>query len=232
MGADHRVLRGEPDLTSFWAPIATRSVLRAAWLAGLWAIVAAIVGAALVAALALIGAAVSAVVGFFGDSVRLSEMTRRTTLVGGGVAASLAVVASVWAAAYSSTKEGTSRWRMLAGSAVGVALGLGLVGLGSLGAPAAALAGGWGLAIPAERVERAAFRSIPLALVALLPSLRATDGWLEWFLAGVVGVVAAWVWLAATEGIWAISARFSSRLGLQAGIMQSKTDIGADSRSE
>jgi len=224
MGPDSRVLPGAPALTPFWIPIDTRTVLRAAWLACVWAVVAAVIGAVAVAAIALIGAAVSAVAGFFGESVGLSESTRRTVFIGGGIAACGVVVASTWAAAYASTREG-SRWRMLAGSAVGVSLGLGLVGVGSLGAPAAALAGGWGTAIPSDRVGRAALRSLPLALLALLPVLQAGEGWLEWLIAGAGGIVAAWLWMGVAEGLWSLGSAISSRYMGQSGIMQSKTQV-------
>lgn len=224
MAADRRVLPGADHLTPFWSPIEARTVLRAAWLASVWVLVSALIAAASVAAVALIGAAVTAISGFLGNSIALSETTRRTSLIGGGIGACGAIIASSWAAAYASTKAG-SRWRMLAGSAVGVALGLGLVGLGSWGAPAAALAGGWGIAIPSDRIERAALRSLPLALVALLPVLRADGEWLSWFLAGVGGVAAAWIWIAIAEGIWAIVARFTTQSAAPGGIMQSKTQL-------
>lgn len=174
-------------------------------------------------ALALVGAAVAAIIGLFGESISLAETTRRTVLVGGAVGASGALIASTWAAAYSSTQVG-SRWRMLAGSTVGVALGLGLVGLGSLGAPAAALAGGWGTAIPSDRIGRTGLRSVPLALVALLPSLQAQDGWLQWVIASAAGIVAAWVWMGLAEGLWMAMDRIGSRYINRPATMHNKTD--------
>lgn len=222
MGSNAPVLPGADSLTTFWIPIETRTVLRAAWLGAVWAFVAAVVAGVAVAALTLVGAAVTAIVGLFGESISLSETTRRTTLIGGGIAASGAIAASTWAAAYASTQTG-SRWRMLAGSAVGVAFGLGLVGVGSLGAAAAALAAGWGMAIPSDRMGRAALRAVPMALVALLPVFQAQDGWLEWLIAGVAGVVVAWLWIAIAEGLWSIFRNLSCRLFGPPAIMQSKT---------
>lgn len=227
MGSDDRVLQGDDHLTPFWFPIDSPTVLRAAWLGAVWAVLAAVVGAVLVAAIVLVGASVSAIVGFFGDSVGLSETTRRTAFVGGGLAASGAVIASAWAAAYSSTRE-ASRWRMLAGSALGLALGLGLVGVGSLGAPGAALAGAWGMAVPSDRVGRAALRSLPLALAALLPVFQVDEGWVQWLVAGAAGVMAAWVWIAVAEGLWSAVGKISSRVGPSPGIMQNKTDTKPD----
>ena len=223
MGSHGCVLPGADSLTPFWTPVDTRTVLRAAWLGGVWVVVAVVVGAVLVSAVALVGAAVTAIVGLFGESISIADTTRRTAFVGGGIAASGAVVASTWAAAYASTQDG-SRWRMLAGSAVGVAFGLGLVGIGSLGAPAAALAGGWGTAIPSDRFVRTALRSVPLALVALLPILQAQEGWLQWLIAGVGGIVAAWVWVAVAEGFWAVVSRIPSRYAAEPATMHNKTD--------
>lgn len=223
MGADRGVLPGADSLTPFWIPIETRTVLRAAWLGGVWAVVAAVVGAVVVSAIALVGAAVAAIVGLFGESISLADTTRRTAFIGGGIAACGAVVASTWAAAYASTQDG-SRWRMLAGSAVGVAFGLGLVGIGSLGAPAAALAGGWGTAIPSERIGRTALRSVPVALVGLLPVLQARDGWLQWVIAASGGVVVAWVWTAVAEGLWSVGGKISSRSLGEPATMLNKTD--------
>lgn len=229
MGSNRPVLPGADSLTPFWTPVAPRTAIRAAWLGAVWAVVAAVVGAVLVSAVALLGAAAAAIFGLFGESISLSETTRRSALIGGGVAASGAIVASAWAAAYASTQDG-SRWRMLAGSAVGLSIGLGLVGIGSLGAPAAALAGGWGMAIPADRVGRAALRSVPLAVAALLPVLRAQDGWLEWLLAAVAGVVVAWIWMSIAEGLWIAFGKFTSRYVGPSAIMDNKTQVETDER--
>lgn len=192
--------------------------------------VAAIVGAVAVSAVALVGVAVTAIVGLFGESISLSEATRRTAYVGGGIAACAAMIASAWAAAYASTQEG-SRWRMLAGSSVGIAFGLGLVGIGSLGAPGAAVAAAWGMAIPADRMGRATLRSVPMALVALVPVLQAREGWLQWVVAGVAGLAAAWLWLAMAEGIWSVLRKIASTYGGESAIMQSKTQVDERKRA-
>ncbi len=229
MGSHAGVLQGAGSLTAFWTAVEGRTTIRAAWLGAVWAVVAVLVGAVLVAAIALVSAAVAAIVGLFGEPISLAETTRRSATIGGAIAIAGAIVASTWAAAYASTREG-SRWRMLAGSAVGVSLGLGLVGMGSLGAPAAALAGGWGMAIPSDRVGRAALRSVPLALVALLPVLQTTDGWLEWLIAGAAGVAIAWLWVAIAEGLWAGYRKISSRSRPDPAIMHSKTQAKTDDR--
>lgn len=169
----------------------------------LWAFAIALTGGAVVGLAALIAGGVAAVVGFFGGEAPVAGSMGATLRIGAWVVAPLGLAASVWAAAYGATRQGSvPRALVAAPTAIGVSVAL--LFLGSSGLLAAGLAMGWALAVPGDSPSHVAARSMPLLLAALLaPRMGDVSGWTTVGLLIASPVVAA-VGVLAADLIWGL----------------------------
>ncbi|MDH3306825.1 MAG: hypothetical protein OEO77_04830, partial [Acidimicrobiia bacterium] len=151
----------------FFRPITNRTVAKALPPALAWSYVAAIAGAVLLGAIAALALAVAAIVWIFNRELVIGNEVREVMNLGLWLTGPLVVGAAVGAAAYGSTEK-RSFPRTAIGTGVAVAIGVALLGLKASGFAAGALAVGWALAIPSDRLWRVAARGFPLLIAAVL----------------------------------------------------------------
>ena len=151
----------------FFAPVPSGGLLRPLGVAVLWAFAAALAGGAIVGLASLIAAGITGVVWLFDRSVSVPSAMADTLQIAAWIFAPIGIAISVWVAAYGSTQEGSIP-RTLVAAPAAIAIAAGLLFLDSAGLLAAALALGWGLAIPAGSPVRAAARGLPVLIAALL----------------------------------------------------------------
>lgn len=169
-----------------------------------------LVGGLVVVAAGLVAAVVAGVAWLVGrgsgEPAGIDTVWRVVTFAS-ALAAPLVIGLAVWVAAYGSTERG-SRRRALVGAAAAAVGGAAYLLLGSSGLVLAALALGWSVAVPAERVGRIAARAVlSLAAALFMPAMGdLAGGWLV-----LVLVASPWVAVAfmlAGDAAWSVFTRF------------------------
>lgn len=158
------------DSNSFFRPVEHRLVARALRPALVWAYVAVLVAALLVAVVGLLALVVAAGVWVFNRDQSIRGSAVEVIQYGLWVAGPVTVGVAVAGAAYGST-ESRSFPRTVTGTLIGVGLGAALLGVGASGFAAAGLAAGWGSAIPADRTSRIASRGLPMLVAAVVATV-------------------------------------------------------------
>ena len=199
----------------FFQPLSMAELTRSLPPAILWAYASVVVGAVLLAAVGLISFLFLGAVWLFNRSREVVDPTWAAVALAAWVAGPVALGGAVWGAAYASTTS-RSMPRTVLGTAAAVGVGAALLAFGASGFAVAALAIGWGLAIPAQTVGRVALRClipVTVAIAALGWSWGSIDVFRLWQLGVLVVlspiIAAAWVWLA--DALW-MAAR-SARIG-------------------
>lgn len=158
------------DRRGFFRPIEHRIVARALRPALVWAYVAVLISALLVALVGLLAVVVAAGVWVFNRDLSIGASATEVIQYGLWVAGPVTVGVAVAGAAYGST-ESRSFPRTVAGTIIGVGLGAALLGVGASGFAAVGLAVGWGSAIPADRTSRIAARGLPILVAAVVATV-------------------------------------------------------------
>lgn len=159
----------------------------------------------------ILAVVVAGAVWVFNRDLVIADAVWRVVGVGLWIAGPVIVGAAVGAAAYGSTEQ-RSFPRTAIGTAVAVAIGVALIGIRASGFAFGALAAGWAVAIPSDKLWRMAARGLPAVVAAVLlagVSLGRLEDAGTWPLVGVLGVspllagLAVWlgdaVWQALTR---------------------------------
>ncbi len=166
---------------------------RAVWVALLWSYVALIAGLLVVGLVVAVSAAALGSISLVTGSTPVIDSIVAIARVGAWTAAGVAVALVVWVAAYGSTSRGSLRRTVIAVPAA-LAIGIGLVLLGSAGFALAGLAVGWGLAMPHRSPMQVVLRSLPpVAAALIMPSISGVIGYLTVALASPL-TAAVWIW--------------------------------------
>jgi hypothetical protein len=144
----------------------TPTLVRPLGVSVLWAYVAALAGLVAELAVLVVTGLVAGAIWIIDRGVDVSSAITGAVRVGAWIVGPLALVAVVWVAAYGSTQQGSVP-RAAVATPVALVAGVGLLLLQSIGFVAAALAVGWGVALPASGPSRAAVRGLPLVAAAL-----------------------------------------------------------------
>lgn len=191
---------------TFFQPMPIRDVTRSLPPALAWAYASLAMGAVLLAAVGLISFLALGSLWLFDRSREVADPMWSAVITAAWVAGPVAIGAAVWGAAYASTTH-RSVPRSLIGLLGGTGVGAGLLAMGASGFAIAALAVGWGVAIPAHNLGRVAFRAlVPVAIAVGLIGWTwgSIESYRPWQLAVLIivspPIAALWVWLA--DAIW------------------------------